>query len=202
MKSGVERCARGLALAWLAVLTGCGGVSENAQNGSGGSSAAGGAASTGGSMASGGSPNIDCSRVGCAPAYCGQCDAPCGCCDLGCPWVSFKIDEGWGPCPTADGCASQWLVTPDGMVMTNKSGVGSQAQMSASDLSALEAILVSPAFQTGMRQGFSCGPPPTDVGVTFSLNLPSGPVSQEVTSCVFSGTTNPAASAHELVSKY
>jgi hypothetical protein len=177
--------------------------------------------------------SVDCSLVGCAPPpLCSTgCTEPCGCCPCaegeiatrggtsyrctgGCfaevdadasssAWLRFQVNEAAGPCPTLDGCKWQWIVTPEGAVATEKEGVTGQASMSAGDLSALDSILKSSAFMTGMQVGFTCDLPPTDIFYSIRLELTQVTYEQTVTGCVLSGPAgNPAQKAVKLVIKY
>ena len=94
-------------------------------------------------------------------------------------------------------------MTPDGAVATDKEGVTGQATMTGTDLSALDQILTSSEFLTGMQRGFTCDPPPTDIGYSITLELTKATYQQDVTGCVVSGpAANPAQKAVQLVSKY
>jgi hypothetical protein len=184
-----------------------------------------------GSDANADSSNVDCSLVGCAqPPLCSTgCTEVCGCCSCGegqievrsgasyrcvngCyaaldagaeTWVRFQVNQGAGPCPTENGCSWEWVVSPDGAVATTKQGVSGQATMSSEDASALDAILTSAAFQASMQSGFTCDPPPTDIGYSFTLELAQATYQQDVTGCITTGPQgNLAQSAAELVTQY
>ncbi len=216
----------------LSLILGCGQSERDSKSGGaggGGQAGANGAGAGQGGNSSGGS---SCANVGCAPpALCSEgCTEPCGCCPCsegeivtrtgqsyqcsggcfapaagssGAAWQSFRVDEGWGPCPGEEICANQWTVVPSGAVTTFKQGATSEATMPASDLEALNAIFAEPAFTNGMKDGFSCDQPPTDVAYSIVFETPSGTDTQDVTGCVLSGpASNPAERAVDLVSKY
>ena len=68
-----------------------------------------------------------------------------------------------------------------------KSGVTSNGQLNAADLSTLHATLDTPGFLAKMKDGFTCDPPPTDIGYAFSYALSGVKYDQDVTGCQISG---------------
>ncbi len=100
------------------------------------------------------------------------------------PWTEFRLTTG-GFCPTD--CSQAWVVSPDGAVAMKKSGVTSNGQLNAADLSTLHATLDTPGFLAKMKDGFTCDPPPTDIGYAFSYALSGVKYDQDVTGCQISG---------------
>ena len=100
------------------------------------------------------------------------------------PWTLFSVTTG-GFCPTD--CTQTWNVSPDGILAMKKSGVSSSGKLSAADASTLHAILDAPGFLAKMKGGFTCDPPPTDIGYSFSYALSGVKYDQDVTGCQISG---------------
>jgi hypothetical protein len=127
----------------------------------------------------------------------GDAETPVG------PWRKLTITNAYGPCPPNRSCTSTWSVTPDGHVESNRLGDAGASQMTPADLSALDSILTSAAFVEGMKNGFSCGPPVTDVFASFQLEIGAASLRQDVESCIFPLTpTNPPRRVNDLVTKY
>ncbi|MCO4762760.1 MAG: hypothetical protein KC502_14700 [Myxococcales bacterium] len=103
-------------------------------------------------------------------------------------WSKFGINRGAGPCPPGKICTWAWTVTPEGKWQAELAGTNKGGTMDEDDLTALLAIANSSAFHKAMNAGFSCGQPPTDVSVSFTLwrvGVVGTPLKQDVTGCVF-----------------
>ncbi len=101
-------------------------------------------------------------------------------------WTLFSVTQG-GFCAPSSDCNSTWLISPNGDVAATKGGVKSNAVLSSADLATLNAAINNLAFLDKMKSGFTCGMPPTDVGVSFSYALSGVKYDQDVTGCAFSG---------------
>jgi hypothetical protein len=118
-------------------------------------------------------------------------------------WQRLGLDNGSGPCPPQMSCSSGWVVSPDGHIAKTRGGDAGAAQMTPSDLLALDAIVSSAPFLEGMAEGFVCDRPPTDVFVSLRLDRDGVTQTQGVTGCVFSGPVgNLPRRVNELVTKY
>lgn len=143
-----------------------------------------------------------------APMMLGACVS--GACESIPPadWQELDIDEGFGPCPPGQSCVSSWKLTPDGSLTTDKQGVPGHATLSADDLRAADAILRTASFRRSMANGFQCDPPPTDVGISFTLRSPNTTggfeeAHQDVTGCALSGPKgNDAERLFAILQKY
>lgn len=121
----------------------------------------------------------------------------------GASWIRFEIHQGAGPCPPGEVCTWDWIVTTDGSVQIDEQGTARTATLTAGDLSTLDALLASDAFVGGMKEGFDCDPPPTDIAVSFVLAFDDeGRLSQDVTGCVTSSTDTAPRRAFELLNAY
>jgi hypothetical protein len=142
-----------------------------------------------------GAPAID--RSG---SYCFSEDAPVP----GRDWSSFRFAQGAGPCPPESTCRWTWSVTPDGAVVTDKEGVPGAATLGAADLAEVDALVRSDEVLKNMVQGQFCGPPPTDVSISLTIDAGGpAPLEQDVTGCVFSGPDgDPIARLWEIVRVY
>ena len=100
-------------------------------------------------------------------------------------WETFTITKGRGPCPPdAPPCTWSWVLTPDGAIVGDTRGTPFTDQMSFDDFTVINDILDDPAFMTLMEQGFTCGQPPTDVGISFEFApTPSTLLTQNITGC-------------------
>ena len=103
-------------------------------------------------------------------------------------WTHFHYQKGAGPCPPGVVCTWIWDVEPDGAVTTAKQGVAGTGQLSAGDLVKFNALIGTADFLNKMTNGFVCGIPPSDVGLTFQLSLSGAQHSQNVTGCAFDGS--------------
>ena len=101
-------------------------------------------------------------------------------------WTLFSVTQGGFCAPNSD-CNSTWLISPTGDVQATKGGVKSNAVLTGADLATLNAAIDNLAFLNKMKSGFTCGMPPTDVGVSFSYALSGVKYNQDVTGCAFSG---------------
>ena len=118
-------------------------------------------------------------------------------------WERLEVDQGAGPCPPAQVCQWTWSVTPDGTLLTVKEGVMATVQLDASDLADLVSLIDGPELRLGMRDGFPCDQPPTDVGVSMSLVLSGDTLEQDVTGCATTGPEgNVAGQVFSLLGKY
>jgi hypothetical protein len=118
-------------------------------------------------------------------------------------WERLEIDQGAGPCPPEQVCQWTWSVTPDGTVSTMKEGVSATVQLDGSDLADLVSFIDGPELRLGMRDGFPCDQPPTDVGVSMSLVLSGDTLEQDVTGCATTGPEgNVAGQVFSLLRKY
>ncbi len=101
-------------------------------------------------------------------------------------WTLFTLTQGGFCAPNSD-CFSTWTVSPDGTFTAKKQGKTSSGVLSPADAQALHAAIDPLAFLEKMKNGFSCGQPPTDVGVSFSLALFGVAYDKDVTGCAYSG---------------
>ncbi len=101
-------------------------------------------------------------------------------------WTLFSVTQGGFCAPNSD-CNSTWHISPTGDVLATKGGVKSNAVLSSADLATLNGAIDNLAFINKMKSGFTCGLPPTDVGVSFSYALSGVQYNQDVTGCAFSG---------------
>lgn len=121
----------------------------------------------------------------------------------GATWNRFEIDVGYGLCPPGEICSWSRVVSPDGSVQVDDQGTSYSTQLSAGDLAALDTLLSSPTFELGMKIGFVCDPPPTDIGAGFVLDYDDGGhLAQGVTGCVTSSTDTPPRQAYQIVVAY
>ena len=120
------------------------------------------------------------------------------------PWTLFTLQKGGGPCPPGGVCSETWTLATDGVVTHQKGNTGSGTTMDAADFGAATAILGDVSFLGLMKNGFVCGVPPTDVGVSFTLSLSGVQYTQNVTGCSFSGGQDaaPVQSLSALLTKY
>lgn len=100
-------------------------------------------------------------------------------------WTLFRINKGAGPCPPGSNCTWSWTLDTNGALTIAKQGVPSSAQLSAADWTKVNQVLSSSAFLKLMQSGFTCGQPPTDIGVSFDLALFGVMLKQDVTGCIF-----------------
>ena len=116
---------------------------------------------------------------------------------------SLTAHRGWGPCPPNMVCSESWELAQDGAMSVTKKGVTAAAQMSATDLTAVKALLKDQAFIDGITKGFVCNQPPTDIFLSLELKLSGAIHKQTVTGCVLSGPSgNTAAAMFKLLSAY
>jgi hypothetical protein len=117
-------------------------------------------------------------------------------------WTAVEFDEvllGGGPTHT-------WRLTSVGR-MTMSSGVAPAppttriATVSQSDLSQITDVIDGPELRRSLRDGMNCGMPPTDVNTTMKLELTTGTLDTDVTTCAYSGD-NPAARIFGFVRGY
>jgi hypothetical protein len=108
----------------------------------------------------------------------------------------LDIVEATGPCPPGETCSSSWTITPDGHVDFSKNGVIGSANLSTADRDLVLQEVDSPELRVGLRDGPTCDPPPTDVGVTFRLQLSTETLERDVTGCAISG---PSGNVFELL---
>ncbi len=119
------------------------------------------------------------------------------------PWTGFQINRGWGPCPPGQVCSESWHVGLDGTMAIDKKGNKTTSKMSADDLKMLKEWMAQSAFADGMTKGFSCKPPPTDIGISFTVYLSGVKHTKTVTGCILSGPIgNIAKDIFDLVTKY
>ena len=100
-------------------------------------------------------------------------------------WTLFKVSKGAGPCPPGMNCTWSWILDTTGGLTIAKQGEPSTAQMTAADFAKVSQFLGSDAFLKLMQNGFACGQPPTDIGVSFELALFGVMLKQDVTGCIF-----------------
>lgn len=105
-------------------------------------------------------------------------------------WQELDVVVGAGPCPAGQPCTSTWKVTPDWAVAANKNGVASNTALPFSVQSMVTNAVNGPDLRVGLRDGFNCDPPPTDVSVTFRLVLDTMTLERDVTGCATSGPDN------------
>lgn len=118
-------------------------------------------------------------------------------------WSVFEMDQGSGPCPPGSDCTSRYRLTPDGQLVMSKFGTPSTATVDATKLMEIQRLIDGPELRRDMRDGFQCGPPPTDVGWSFKLTLPSGTLQADVTGCILTGPDgNVAKELHDYLSGY
>jgi len=102
-------------------------------------------------------------------------------------WSALEFDQGSGPCPPNMDCTSSYRLTPDGKLDMSKFGTKSSATVPDATLQSIVAIVDGLDLRRFMRDGFTCDPPPTDVGWSIKLEIPSGALVQDVTGCVITG---------------
>jgi hypothetical protein len=116
---------------------------------------------------------------------------------------SLEIGQQWGPCPPSVPCSNWWTLFYDGSVDLIKKSVKSKTTVSVTDLVAMQKILASAAFQQGIKTGFACDPPPTDISVHMKLKVSGVSHQQNVTGCVMSGPKgNAADKLFKILTKY
>lgn len=120
------------------------------------------------------------------------------------PWTLFQLQKGWGPCPPGGVCSESWTLASDGTVTHQKGNTGSGTTMDAADFGAATAILGDASFLALMKNGFVCGMPPTDIGISYTLSLSGVQYTQNVTGCAFSGGQDaaPVQALNPLLTKY
>lgn len=118
------------------------------------------------------------------------------------PWSTLKISKGAGPCPPEMICSWTWTLAYDGTLAKSMAGVASQAKMDAAELSTLSTFLGNPMFEVQMNNGFTCPPPPTDVGVSFEFEQAGKKAKQDVTGCIYGPACNDAKLIYAMVTKY
>ncbi len=102
------------------------------------------------------------------------------------PWTLFSLSQG-GFCAPGSDCFSTWELSNNGALSTKKGGVNANAQLSTTDLTTIKATLDQMTFLGKMKDGFSCGQPPTDISYSFSYALSGAKYDQDVTGCQLSG---------------
>lgn len=118
-------------------------------------------------------------------------------------WTLFKISKGAGPCPPGLNCTWSWQLDTTGALTIAKQGVPSTAQLTPADWAKVNQVLGSEAFLKLMQQGFTCGQPPTDIGVSFDLALFGVMLKQNVTGCIFGQPAdNLALPVYQVVTAY
>ncbi|MBI5610048.1 MAG: hypothetical protein HY902_14330 [Deltaproteobacteria bacterium] len=117
-------------------------------------------------------------------------------------WSTFTISKGAGPCPPDMVCSWSWTLDASGNIAKSMAGVASQAKMDAAEFGGLKYFIGNPIFTNQMANGFTCPPPPTDVGISFTLKWQGKEDSQNVTGCIFASGCNDAKSVYDLVTKY
>lgn len=105
-------------------------------------------------------------------------------------WQEIDVLEGAGPCPDGQPCTWTWKASANGALAINKNGVASTAQLSQDDLSRLNQLIDGTEVRVGMRDGFKCDLPPTDVGYSLHLVLDTQSFDQDVTGCATTGPDN------------
>ncbi len=118
------------------------------------------------------------------------------------PWTTFTVSKGAGPCPPDMVCSWSWTLDASGNIAKSMAGVASQAKMDAGEFGGLGNFLGNFIFLGQMNSGFVCPPPPTDIGISFTLKTADKDYSQNVTGCIFGSGCNDAKSVYELVTKY
>ncbi len=101
-------------------------------------------------------------------------------------WTLFSINQ-TGFCAPTDNCKSTWLVSPDGSFSATKQRKSSSGKLSAADFATVQAAISTPAFLEKMKSGFTCSPPPTDIGIHFGYALFGVSYDADVTGCALSG---------------
>jgi hypothetical protein len=102
-------------------------------------------------------------------------------------WTALEFDQGSGPCPPGQDCTATWRLTPDGHLAMSKFGTVSSATVDSLLLDAIVGIIDGPDLRSSLRDGFTCDPPPTDVGWSMKLELSTGPLQNDVTGCLTTG---------------
>jgi hypothetical protein len=102
-------------------------------------------------------------------------------------WSALELDSGSGPCPPGTDCTSSYRLTPDGQLVMSKFGTPSTATVDTITLADVRRIIDGPELRKDLRDGFQCGPPPTDIGWSIKLELPSGGMQSDVTGCILTG---------------
>lgn len=206
---------------------GSGNATDSGGSGSadGGAGAAGGVGGTGGVDVAAGGSDPQCLLCG-PPALCGEsCENACGCCCSdgeitvgddeisrvcrdGClvdppetidPWTSFTSTSGNGLCPPEFPCTLFYQLLPSKELTKTDGDAIELFTMGSSDFAIIDAYLRDTEFRALMQNGFACGPPPTDVGASFSLETEGGEEwTQGVTGCAYGGGGDDAA-AVELI---
>ena len=92
-------------------------------------------------------------------------------------------------------------VTANGS-LTKATTTMTTATLSSADLDTLLANLNMDAFATGMRDGFKCPPPPTDIWYSFVWKTSAGEQTQSITGCVVSSEPSLAKATYDLMKKY
>lgn len=116
-------------------------------------------------------------------------------------WSSFLVSKGGGPCPEPAGCFIRHRFSPDGTVDIEEPEGTTEAILSVEDQNTLLELLASDELLAGMRDGFTCPTPPSDVGISFVLTFPEAEYTQSVTGCIF-GNVEPVASLSSLADRY
>ena len=101
-------------------------------------------------------------------------------------WTLFAISQG-GFCAPGTDCTSTWNLSPDGTLAMLKGGKTSSGKLSGSDMAAVKAVLDGADFLAKMKNGFACGMPPTDIGVSFHYALSGVQYDKDVTGCALTG---------------
>lgn len=102
------------------------------------------------------------------------------------PWTLFTLSQG-GFCAPGTDCFNTWQLSTDGTVHTKKGGTNATKQLTGQDLAAIKATLDQMEFLNKMKDGFTCGQPPTDISYSFSYALFGVKYDQDVTGCQLSG---------------
>lgn len=99
---------------------------------------------------------------------------------------------------------SSWTVTPDGHVEFSKNGVAGSAELTSLDHEdVLNPLVEGSALRVAMRDGIQCDPPPTDIEVTFRLQLSTQTLEHDETGCALVGPDNNVFSQlYQLVKRY
>jgi hypothetical protein len=116
-------------------------------------------------------------------------------------WVRLQVQLGTGPCGQDD-CSSTWTFAPDGSVAFVKRGTPGSATLDSGRMSELEAIIDGRDLRPALRDGLTCGPPPTDVGVSVALVLTGETLSRDVTGCAISAQGNVLQRIYQMALQY
>jgi len=117
-------------------------------------------------------------------------------------WTTLTITKGAGPCPPNVVCSWSWELDASGNIAKSMAGVASQAKMDAAEFGELQAFVGNYIFTMQMENGFTCPPPPTDIGISFTLNWQGKKATQDVTGCILGGGCNDPKSVYDLITKY